>query len=136
MKFIELMEKIRFIAGVFLLLAAVLPVEAIGEPPSLEKTVSVLATLSQAPETTRDEVQDVTRAFMKIYRKARDPRTANRALLYAGKASLELYRRSHSSEDLDRAIRHFTYLTSVRRADPERAEAAKELKAADRKSVV
>ncbi len=122
--------KTALIASLLLVCSTFMPVSAAENGSSFDKTVTDLANLSQSSEVTRAELLEVTRAFMRIYRKPGDRKTANRALLYAGKASLEVYRRSGNPEDLDRAIRCFRYVTRLHRAGPDRSEAAKELRSA------
>jgi N-acetylmuramoyl-L-alanine amidase len=60
--------------------------------------------LCKDPHSTREKWLDVIGTFLKLHRGDRTRSTAVRSLLYAGRAYLELHRRTGNREDLDHAI--------------------------------
>ncbi|MGO9571424.1 MAG: N-acetylmuramoyl-L-alanine amidase family protein, partial [Desulfomonilaceae bacterium] len=100
------------------------------EKPSFSKTYSVLQKLSKDTCGSREGWLRVIRSFLSIHETGKDRRTANRSLFLAGKASLELYRRSGKVGDLDTAIRHLSRFSDLNRRGPYLIMGLRELKEA------
>ncbi len=99
--------------------------------PSFSQTYSTLQKLSKDTGSGNREVWlQVIRSFLSIHETLKDPRMANRSLFLAGKASIELYRRSGKVEDLDEAIRHLSRFSDLNRRGPNLILGLRELKEA------
>ena len=100
------------------------------EMPSFSKTYSALQKLSKDTGGSREGWLRVIRSFLSIHETGKDRRMANRSLFLAGKASLELYRRSGKVGDLDTAIRHLSRFSDLNRRGPYLIMGLRELKEA------
>ncbi len=100
------------------------------EIPSFSKTYGALQKLSKDTGGSREGWLQVIRSFLSIHETGKDRRMANRSLFLAGKASLELYRRSGKAGDLDTAIRHLSRFSNLNRKGPYLIMGLRELKEA------
>ena len=100
------------------------------EIPSFSKTYGALHKLSKDTGGSREGWLQVIRSFLSIHETGKDRRIANRSLFLAGKASLELYRRSGKAGDLDTAIRHLSRFSNLNRRGPYLIMGLRELKEA------
>jgi N-acetylmuramoyl-L-alanine amidase len=100
------------------------------EKPSFSKTYGALQKLSKDTGGSREAWLQVIRSFLAIHETGKDRRMANRSLFLAGKASLELYRRSGKTGDLDTAIRHLSLFSNLNRRGPYLIMGLRELKEA------
>jgi N-acetylmuramoyl-L-alanine amidase len=96
--------------------------------PSFSKTYSALQKLSKDPSGGREGWLQVIRSFLSIHESGKDRGIANRSLFLAGKASLELYRRSGKPGDLDSAILHLSRFSNLNRKGPYLIMGLRELK--------
>jgi N-acetylmuramoyl-L-alanine amidase len=85
------------------------------EIPSFVKTCRALEKLSKDAGGNAEGWKWVIGSFLTIHETSKDHRLANRSLFLAGKASLDLYRRSGRVEDLDEAIRHLSRFSDLNR---------------------
>ncbi len=100
------------------------------EIPSFSKTYGTLQKLSKGTGESREGWLRVIHSFLSIHETGKDRRMANRSLFLAGKASLELYRRSGKAGDLDTAIRHLSRFSNLNRRGPYLIMGLRELKEA------
>jgi N-acetylmuramoyl-L-alanine amidase len=100
------------------------------EVPSFSKTYSALQRLSRNTGESRQGWLQIIREFLSIHETGKDRRMANQSLFLAGKASLELYRRSGKPGDLDTAIRHLSRFSNLNRRGPYLIMGLRELKEA------
>ncbi len=92
------------------------------------KAYGALQKLSKGTDGSREAWLRVIHSFSSIHETGKDHRLANRSLFLAGKASLELYRRSGKVEDLDAAIRHLSRFSDLNRRGPYLIMGLRELK--------
>jgi N-acetylmuramoyl-L-alanine amidase len=100
------------------------------EIPSFSKAYGTLQKLSKGTGESREGWLRVIHSFLSIHETGKDRRMANRSLFLAGKASLELYRRSGKAGDLDTAIRHLSRFSNLNRRGPYLIMGLRELKEA------
>jgi N-acetylmuramoyl-L-alanine amidase len=119
------------IAAIILILTgSLVGAAASSENPSFFKTCRAFQKLSKDPSGNREGWLRVVRSFLSIHRTNKNRRAANRSLFLAGKASLDLYRRSGKVEDLDEAIRHLSRFSDLNRRGPNLILGLRELKEA------
>lgn len=97
--------------------------------PTFDKIYSDFQRLSKNPSSTRDEWQNVIKAFLAL-RQAQKGELSNRSLLCAGRASLALYKRSRKTEDLETALIYLKQHGELSKRSSLAAIGARELKTA------
>jgi len=101
---------------------------SVQETPSFFKTYEAFEWLCKSSVGTRDDWHRVIKSFLAIHQ-ARQESSA-RGLLFAGRASLALHRRSGNIEDLDNAVRYLEDFVSANGKSPYILIGSRELKKA------
>jgi N-acetylmuramoyl-L-alanine amidase len=97
--------------------------------PSFDKVCAGFERLSKSSVGTRDEWHNVIKSFLAIH-EAQRGELSNRSLLFAGRASLALYKRSAKTEDLETALRYLKEYGDLNTKTPHAAIGERELKKA------
>jgi len=119
------------VQAVFLLLIFLAPpLSMAGQPvtASFATARSSFERLSSDSKATREQWDYVISSFLEIYRSKKEPQIAIQSLLFAGRASLQLYRRGGNARDVDRAIEYLNEFTRTTRSGPYRILGLRELK--------
>jgi N-acetylmuramoyl-L-alanine amidase len=98
---------------------------------SYSKCVTLLEKLEKDPGSPREEWSKAIQAFLSINKTEKNRGVAGNSLFFAGKATLELYRRWGKPEDLNSAVRYLSEFTRDHRKDRHFIEGLKALKEAD-----
>lgn len=122
-----------FLALAIIISIALSPLPSPGKTgvPSFSKTVERFHQVSQDRSSTRDQWLQVVHSFLAISEAEKPSERGRRSLLLAGKAALDLYRRSGHVADLDEAIKCLNAFNSISRSGPYHIPGLQALKEAD-----
>lgn len=97
--------------------------------PSFDKVYNTFERLSKSSVGTRDDWHGLIKSFLAIHQ-AKRGELSSKSLLFAGRASLALYKRSGNAEDLESALRYLKEFANLNPRSPHFVIGLRELRKA------